>query len=90
MSDSVPESPTADELHRTAQLAAHITNARFGDMDASDTARLSGYLVLIEAAKQMLHDEVRIARSFGQTWEQIGDALGITRQAAQQRFGDRS
>lgn len=32
-------------------------------------------------------DTVRQARSFGATWEQIGDAMGITRQAAHKRFG---
>jgi hypothetical protein len=30
---------------------------------------------------------VNAARSSGATWEQIGDALGVTRQAAQQRYG---
>jgi len=32
---------------------------------------------------------VRIARAQGWSWEQIGDALGVTKQAAQQRFGHR-
>ncbi len=27
------------------------------------------------------------AKAEGATWEEIGDSLGITRQAAQQRFG---
>lgn len=30
---------------------------------------------------------VRCARSEGKTWEEIGTALGTTRQAAQQRYG---
>jgi hypothetical protein len=29
---------------------------------------------------------VRAARISGATWEQIGDALGVSRQAAQQRY----
>lgn len=30
---------------------------------------------------------VRHARDAGATWEEIGDALGVTKQAAFQRFG---
>jgi len=29
---------------------------------------------------------VRVARDAGATWQEVGDALGVTRQAAQQRF----
>lgn len=30
--------------------------------------------------------EIRVWREAGATWQQVGDALGVTRQAAQQRF----
>lgn len=79
--------PTSEELDRVTDLAAAMTMRRFGDMDASSAARLTGYLVLVEAANQMLAQEVHHARSMGQTWQQIGHVLGTTRQAAQQRFG---
>lgn len=36
---------------------------------------------------EMLRAAVLSARSAGHSWEAIGDALGMTRQAAQQRFG---
>jgi predicted ArsR family transcriptional regulator len=36
---------------------------------------------------QKLRALVAQARSEGASWEQIGQALGITKQAAQQRFG---
>lgn len=39
------------------------------------------------ASDAMLQDAVAGARSAGLTWEVIGQTLGITRQAAQQRFG---
>lgn len=35
----------------------------------------------------LLHDAVSSARAAGQSWEAIGSALGMSRQAAQQRFG---
>ena len=36
----------------------------------------------------LLSGAVRSARGAGCTWSQIGDVLGITRQAAQQQYGD--
>jgi len=34
-----------------------------------------------------ISDTVTTARNNGATWEEIGDALAMTKQAAQQRFG---
>lgn len=39
------------------------------------------------AAGALLHRSVASARSGGHSWQAIGDVLGLTRQAAQQRFG---
>jgi hypothetical protein len=38
------------------------------------------------AAERLLALEVELARSFGVTWEDIAEALGVTRQAAWDRF----
>lgn len=38
-------------------------------------------------AEERLHGTVAAMRSHGCTWREIGEALGVTRQAAQQRFG---
>lgn len=40
-----------------------------------------------EAARAALHDAVRRALDEGATWSEIGDVLGVSRQAAFQRFG---
>lgn len=42
-----------------------------------------------EAVRDLLRQAVGAARSQGHSWAAIGSALGMTRQAAQQRFGDR-
>ncbi|GGM41753.1 hypothetical protein GCM10012275_10910 [Longimycelium tulufanense] len=42
------------------------------------------------AAERLLALEVELARSFGVTWEDIADALGISRQAAWERFAKQS
>jgi hypothetical protein len=39
-----------------------------------------------EAERKLGHN-VLAARNAGASWAQIGDALGLTRQAAQQRWG---
>jgi hypothetical protein len=48
---------------------------------------------LMEAATELFHAEERVAqavesaRGAGASWTEVGDAIGISRQAAQQRFG---
>jgi tRNA U54 and U55 pseudouridine synthase Pus10 len=48
-------------------------------------------LVAVRLLRSLLHDECDgrafNARAKGVTWEQIGRALGMTRQAAHQQFG---
>lgn len=41
----------------------------------------------LEAARECLDEAVREARAAGASWVEIGQVLGITRQAAFQRFG---
>ena len=41
----------------------------------------------VDRADRELHDAVRAARDAGDTWLSIGMALGVTKQAAQKRFG---
>ncbi|USQ81937.1 hypothetical protein NF556_09965 [Ornithinimicrobium faecis] len=41
----------------------------------------------VSQAERELHDAVRAAREAGDSWLSIGLALGVTKQAAQKRFG---
>jgi hypothetical protein len=43
-----------------------------------------------EAADQKLREAVAAARAAGEKWAEIGMALGVSRQAAQQRFSSKS
>jgi hypothetical protein len=41
----------------------------------------------LQSAQDDLDTAVALAKDAGATWDEIGNALGTTRQAAQQRFG---
>lgn len=41
----------------------------------------------VTRANRELHDAVQAARDAGDSWLSIGMALGVTKQAAQKRFG---
>jgi hypothetical protein len=54
-------------------------------IEARDAFR---YIIQAQAqAAEHLHEAAVAIRERGMTWEQIGAELGITRQAAQQRYG---
>jgi hypothetical protein len=57
--------------------------------DAASFRRILSARRGLAAAEQELRDAVHAAREAGDSWTVIGAALDITRQAAQQRFGDR-
>ena len=56
--------------------------------DAAHFRRIIAARQDLAAAEQEVRDAVRAARDAGDSWTVIGAALDITRQAAQQRFGN--
>jgi hypothetical protein len=52
--------------------------------------RLRANAQLTRAAAALERELVASARREGATWQQIADALGMSRQSAQQRFGRRA
>ncbi|MDQ2851696.1 MAG: hypothetical protein M3Y49_13390 [Actinomycetota bacterium] len=59
------------------------TNVR----DAVHFRRIIAAQAGVASADRELHDAVREAREAGDSWLSIGVALGVTKQAAQKRFG---
>lgn len=56
--------------------------------DSDDPARgLQAVVVLRRLTEQLEEAHVRSARSHGWTWQQIGDALGVSRQAVHKKHG---
>lgn len=54
---------------------------------ASAIARIAANRKAIDFLYSQQEEQVEIARANGVTWEKIGNALGITRSAAQQYYG---
>jgi hypothetical protein len=48
---------------------------------------LSSFVSHLRNAEDAVEDAVQKARDEGASWSEIGVALGVTRQAAQQRYG---
>ena len=68
---------------RSRWLAEHVSLHEA--LDVIRTARAD-----IAAAKRRLDAAVLYARAAGQTWTTIGEAAGISRQSAQERWGSRA
>jgi hypothetical protein len=49
-------------------------------------AALPASSAAVEATSEVLHEHVGLLRKRGVSWAEIGDALGISRQAAWERF----
>jgi hypothetical protein len=60
---------------------------RTGDGQLTVGAALSATAALRDAADRKLFDLVGFARDAGASWAAIGEALGVSTQAAHQRFG---
>ena len=68
-----------EELHTLAKIA--------GQTQQDDLADALGHVRLVElAADQARRQIVQRMRDNGETWEYIGDVLGVSKQAAQYRF----
>lgn len=74
------ERDDVEEMARARWLAEHVA-----PLEALDTIRASQ--AEIAAATQRLDQAVIYARASEQTWAKIGAAAGMSRQAAQERWG---
>ena len=61
--------------------------ARSGEGELTVGAALGATAALRDAADRKLFELVGFARDAGASWASIGEALGVTTQAAHQRYG---
>jgi hypothetical protein len=85
---------TDEEIERAAkrfeQLADDLDPA---DVEAHSTDDLHQVAVASDAVRadeMRLREAVQSARARGRSWNQIAVALGVSRQAARQRFADKA
>lgn len=80
--------PERDALRHEVQLASALSLEALADAPgARPEQSLAAASQLASAAERSLHLLVAEARAAGMTWAQVGEVLGVTRQAAQKRFG---
>jgi hypothetical protein len=76
----------AEQVRDGARLLADASRDSHGVGADLAIVRLAAHLNGLAAAT--MRASVERARGAGRTWQEIGDALGVTRQAAFQRFGN--
>lgn len=85
---------TDDEVERAAerfeQLADHL-DPEAAQVDHTDDLRhIAAVSEAIRADEVKLQKAVAVARAHGRSWNQVAVALGVSRQAARQRFADKT
>ncbi|WP_155369758.1 hypothetical protein [Catellatospora vulcania] len=73
--------------HRVAASALERGDTTVLTADSHFAEWLAGICELSAAAERLLALEAELARKSGVTWEEIGGAIGISRQSACERFG---
>ncbi len=58
------------------------------DSDGEDLRAIGEALRAVAASDLTLAEQVATARANGRTWTQIGAVLGVSKQAARERFGE--
>ena len=74
---------------RFEQLADSLDPETLEVEDLSDLQAVAVASEAVQADEARLYSAVRAAREHGQSWNQLAAALGVTRQAARQRFADK-
>ena len=81
---------TDDEIeravHRFERLADDLDPATAAVDHTDDLRRIAVVSEAVRSDEARLRESVEVARAHGRSWNQIAVALGVSRQAARQRF----
>jgi DNA-directed RNA polymerase specialized sigma24 family protein len=74
---------------RFDQLADDLNPDTVHAEETNDLRRVAVASDALRDDEARLREAVQLARAHGRSWNQIAVALGVSRQAARQRFGDK-
>lgn len=80
---------TEDEIQRAAKLAENADPSGVPMDDMTDLRELAQAVDAVSAGEARVREQVAVARANGRSWGQIGIALGVSRQAARERFSNK-
>lgn len=84
---------TDNEIDRAASRFEHLADAldpstaEVGHVD--DLRQIASASDTVRADEAQLRESIEVARAQGRSWNQIAIALGVSRQAARQRFAEK-
>jgi hypothetical protein len=85
---------TDDQIEEAAtrfeQLADALDPATAQVDHTDDLRQIASVSEAVRADEARLREAIDVARAHGRSWNQIAVALGVSRQAARQRFGDKT
>lgn len=78
-----------EEIQRYVRLAEDFDPSTTPAKDASDLRAIGETAMAIQASEARLRELVQLARAHGRSWGEIAISLGVSRQAAHERFADK-
>jgi hypothetical protein len=85
---------TDDQIEQAAtrfeQLADKLDPATAQVDHTDDLRQIASVSDAVRADEARLREAIEVARGHGRSWNQIAVALGVSRQAARQRFGNKT
>jgi hypothetical protein len=80
---------TNEEIQRAAKLAEEFDPSGVPIDDTTDLRTLAEAVDSVRAGEARVRELVARARATGRSWGEIGIALGVSRQAARERFAEK-
>jgi len=77
------------EIQRAAKLAEEFDPSGVAMDDTTDLRALAEAVDQVRAGEARVRELVALARANGRSWGEIGIALGVSRQAARERFSEK-
>jgi ECF sigma factor len=80
---------TEEEIQRAAKRAEELDPSSVPTDDTTDLRTLAEAVDSLRAGEARVRELVARARANGRSWGEIGIALGVSRQAARERFAEK-